>query len=485
MNVLFMMMDGFRTEIGAYMHLIKEQPWLNVKVKTPNLDKLAKEGMLFERAFANFGRCSASRTSMFVGRRPDSTHVYDGVPWLRDILGETIITLPQYFKQNGYRTYGLGKSYCPGYGSDNDETKSWDVMWKIGAEDDEESSWKAYSQEEREDEPLLDDVLLDKVQDVIDHSKNREEPFFLFSGFKRPHLPMIVPEKYLDLYPVAEIRRAPNEYRPNNTLDINPGYHDNDEFFYADDMNKSRHNYNSDNMAIEEDMAIGLRRAYYACVSYIDDLIGGVMKKLDASGLRKNTIVLFAADHGVHLGENGLWGKDTSFEVSTRIPLIMTIPGVTKPNTRARNFVELVDVFPTLVEAAQLPPIPLCPEVSTGWEFCTEGVSFLSILNGTEPKHWKNRVFWQGRWEHEDERFRALTVRTDDYRYTEYVLHTDGKVIHWPDSPKATELYYKPTDPGENNNLWNNASYASVIQELSQKLHKGWRSGLPEKILER
>ncbi|ELT96484.1 hypothetical protein CAPTEDRAFT_216014 [Capitella teleta] len=478
MNVLFMMMDGFRTEIGAYMHLIQEQPWLNLKVKTPNLDKLAKEGMLFERAFANFGRCSASRSSMFVGRRPDSVNIYDGIPWIRDVLGENVITLPQYFRGNGYRSYGFGKTYCPTRGSDRDKLKSWDVLWTIGPEK-HLTSWRAYTKEEREEEPLKDDILLEKVGEIIgNHSQNNSTPFFLFAGFKKPHLPLIVPEEYFDLYPIKEMKRAPNEHRPNNTLDMNPGYHHNEEFFMYEDMKKAKDFYGKDSMAVEENAAVAVRRAYYACVSYIDHLIGEIMKKLEDSRLKNNTIVLFAADHGVHLGENGMWGKDTSFEVSTRVPMLLKIPGVTKPNSRTRHFVEIVDIFPTLVDAAQLPPVPLCPEESRGWGLCTEGVSFLPLLTGKEPKHWKNRVFWQGRWFHDQTRYRAHTVRTDEYRYTEYVPHTNGAVREWPKIPKATELYHKATDPGENNNLWNNASYADVIKDLSQKLHAGWRKQL-------
>ncbi|ELU13352.1 hypothetical protein CAPTEDRAFT_1416 [Capitella teleta] len=484
MNVLFMMMDGFRTEIGAYMHLIQEQPWLNIKVKTPNLDKLAKEGMLFERAFANFGRCSASRSSMFVGRRPDSVKIYDEISWIRDILGENLITLPQYFKENGYRSYGFGKTYCPVTGGDRDKLKSWDVLWTIGKER-RRVSWGVYTKHQSQDSPLKDDILLDKVMNTIeDHRRNITNPFFLFAGFKKPHLPFIAPEEYFDLYPTEEMKTSPNEYRPKNTPDTNPGQHHNEEFFWYKDMWKTRDSYGPDNIAIEPEVAIALRRAYYACVSYIDHLIGKIMNKLEESGLKNNTIILFAADHGVHLGENGMWGKDTSFEVSTRVPMLLKIPGVTKPNSRTRHFVEIVDIFPTLVDAAQLPPVPLCPEDSRGLGLCTEGVSFLPLLIDGEPKHWKTRVFWQGRWIHDHQRYRAHTVRTDEYRYTEYVPHTDGAVREWPEVPKATELYHKATDPGENNNLWNNVSYADVIKDLSRKLHAGWRSALPEGILD-
>ncbi|ELU03905.1 hypothetical protein CAPTEDRAFT_143482 [Capitella teleta] len=480
MNVLFMMMDGFRPEMGAYMHLRKEVPWLNPKVKTPNLDKLASEGMLFERAFVQFGRCTASRSSMFVGRRPDSTHVMDGNAWIRDVAGENIITLPQYFKEHGYRTYGFGKAFCRTFPGENesDKWKSWDEYWKIPHES-RSYSWKSYSKENREKEPLWDDQLLDHVIDVIDeHTSNVTDPFFIFAGFKKPHLPLIVPEEYFEEYPVNETERAVNEYPPKNVPEHAYPYEISGEIFSYGDMVEFEDTWN-ENQKLPDEPAMNLKRAYYAGITYIDHQIGEIMKKLESSGLKKHTIIVFAADHGIHLGENGIWGKFTNFEVSTRIPLILKIPGLTKPHSKSRNFVELVDIFPTLIEAAQLPPAPMCPRDSNGWAFCTEGVSLLPLLTCQHNIPWKNRVFWQGRWEYDNAKYTAYTVRTDDYRYTEYIEHTHGAPKQWPSQVFASELYHSAVDPGENFNVCQNESYADIISELSEKLHQGWASALP------
>ncbi|ELU15332.1 hypothetical protein CAPTEDRAFT_203120 [Capitella teleta] len=157
-----------------------------------------------------------------------------------------------------------------------------------------------------------------------------------------------------------------------------------------------------------------------------------IMKKLESSGFKKHTIIVFAADHGIHLGENEFWEKFTNFEVSARISLIFKIPGLTKPHSKSRNFVELVDIFPTLIEAAQLPPAPMCPRDSNGWAFCTEGVGLLPLLTCQQNIPWKNRVFWQGRWECDNAKYIAYTVRTDDYRYTENIERTHGAPKHWP-----------------------------------------------------
>ncbi|ELU18182.1 hypothetical protein CAPTEDRAFT_143432 [Capitella teleta] len=473
LNVVVFMIDGFRAELGSYMDTRTEQPWLFDGIQTPNLDHLANCSVRFNRAFAQFGICAVSRSSIMIGRRPDSLHMSNMDTWFRETAGENIITLPQYFRQHGYTTIGRGKVFCPArIAFGNDMGKSWDDLWTIPKEI-LNSSWTVTEKDGKE--PLWDQRLLEQVKiSLTTHSdvfNKTQKPFFMFVGFKRPHFPLKVPKKYFDMYPLDNVTIASNSYVPHNRA--GPSWHVSPELMYFQDMKQYAENWRV-NSTLPPDVAKQVRRAYYASISYIDDIAGKMLAHLDGLGLRENTVVMLTADHGVHLGENGLWGKMSNFEASTRVLLLIHIPGMTNPGVTNR-MVEMVDIFPTVIEAAGLPKVSACPERPDGIALCTEGVSLLPLVKNPNHEPWKNRVFWQARSQSYKGILTGYSMRNNEFRYSEWIESTHGQPREWP-KPHASELYDKIRDPGENYNLANDTSYNDVIATLSAQVHDGWRA---------
>ena len=227
-----------------------------------------------------------------------------------------------------------------------------------------------------------------------------------------------------------------------------------------------------------------MRRAYFAAVTYVDDLVGQVIAEVDRLGLRSSTIVAFLGDHGWQLGEHGEWAKHTNFELATHAPMMVHIPGLTDKGIMASGLTEFVDLFPSLVEAAGLPQIPLCPEEgSPEVKTCTEGLSFLPLVKN-ESMPWKKAAFSQYA------RFVAgpymgYTIRTDQYRYTEWPrFHFYPEFqAHWKlqyMGHESHELYDHYVDPQENTNVAHRQEYADVVEELQRMLKAGWRKAMPD-----
>ncbi|ELU00908.1 hypothetical protein CAPTEDRAFT_194100 [Capitella teleta] len=472
-NVVMFMVDGFRSELGSYLDTRNEQPWLFEDIKTPNLDRLANVSVRFKRAFAQFGRCAPSRSSILVGRRIDSIHMSTMATGFREVAGENIISLPQYFRQHGYTTIGQGKVFCPSIAPfGNDKGKSWDELWTIPSEGFD-ASWVMADKDGNE--PLWDQRLLLQVKaSLTKHSavfNSTQKPFFMFVGFKRPHFPLRVPKKFFDMYPLDKVTIANNSYVPHNMAE--PSWHESPEILNYHDTIQYAKRWKV-NSTLPNTLAKGIRRAYCASVSYIDDIAGEMLTHIDRLGLRENTVVIFTADHGVHLGENGLWGKQSNFEVNVRVPLLIDIPGVADPGV-SNQMVEMVDIFPTVIEAAGLPKVPMCPERPDGIALCTEGVSLLPLVRKPNYGKWKDRVFWQARWQSHLTVYTGYSMRNNGFRYSEWIESTAGPPREWP-KPYASELYDKIRDPGENFNLANDTSYSDVIKTLSKQLHAGWRA---------
>ena len=229
-----------------------------------------------------------------------------------------------------------------------------------------------------------------------------------------------------------------------------------------------------------------MRRAYYAGVSYIDDLVGQVVSELDRLGLRNNTIISFWGDHGWQLGEHGEWAKHTNFELATHAPMMVHVPGLTDKGIKTTALTEFVDLFPSLVEAAELPPLPLCPaEGSPSVDTCTEGTSFMPLAkNASLP--WKGGAFSQfPRRAYDANPYMGYTVRSDRYRYTEwprFLFYPDFKPI-WKiqyEEKLGRELYDHKLDPEENRNVVNHPDYAKVMAEMKALLRAGWRKAMPK-----
>ena len=370
-NVLFITVDDLRPELGCYG---------KSHVQSPHIDKLANSGMRFDYAYCQQAVCNASRSSFMTGMRPQAIGVIGNHVHFRDQSAK-VVTLPQHFKQHGYHSAAVGKVYH-GVFPEGASTTKWDTMgdpesWsepairfgpryyytEAGIESAKESFQRMYKSRDAnsgdwteklvfgvasESPEVTDNTLYDgKVADAaiskLKVLQTQSKPFFLAVGFIKPHSPYIAPKRFFDLYPDVEL--VGEQGLPVGS----PAYagHGSGELRrYSDQPSRG---------GIPRSNQKRVRQAYYACVSYVDAQIGRLLQTLETTGLGKNTIVVLIGDHGYHLGEHGLWGKTTNFELDTRVPLIIRAPGVTTAGTSTTALVELVDLFPTLAELAGLP----------------------------------------------------------------------------------------------------------------------------------
>lgn len=442
-NVLFIAVDDLRPELGCY----------GVKgVKSPNIDALAKSGLLFNRAYCQQAVCSPSRTSLMTGRRPDTTKIYNLTDHFRETIPD-VVTLPQHFKNNGYFALSFGKIYHMSL----DDPKSWSVP-AVGAGGNPDLSKtgkgkkhrKAYALEKGlpwESRDIADNELPDGANTdaaLKAMSEIKDKPFFLAVGYHKPHLPFVAPKKYFDLYNLEKTQLAKNPYPPKDVFPIamsNWG-----ELRGYTGMPKEG--------PVPDDKARELIRAYHAATSYTDAQIGRLLDGLQKLRLREKTIVILWGDHGWQLGEHGVWCKHTNFELATRAPLIISVPGQKTRGAKTGALVEFVDVYPTLCELAGLP-------LTDG----LEGTSFAPLLR--DPKlDWKPAAFSQ----YPRGKLMGYSMRTDRYRYTEWA--EKGK------APEGIELYDHKRDPDENVNIANLPENKKLVAQLSEQLKKGWKGAL-------
>jgi iduronate 2-sulfatase len=356
LNVLFIAVDDLRTDLGCYGDPI---------ALTPNLDQLAARGRLFRHAYSQIAVCNPSRASVMTGRRPDTLQVWDLATHFRAHLPQ-VVTLPQHFKNHGYHTEAIGKIY-------HDPPKfrdppSWSVPEQL---DDTEGVRGKYAAEAnlqiyqpagkagREkaaatesanvpDNAYVDGRVADLAVERVRALGRESRPFFLAVGFRRPHLPFSAPQRFWDLYDRAKLKTIPQPTPPRGAPEL--ALHDSSELRGYTDMPKLG--------AVSAEQAAELRHGYYAATSYSDAQIGRVLTAVREQGLEDKTIVVVWSDHGFHLGEHGLWTKTTNYEVDTRVPLIIACPGAPQAGRPASALVELLDVYPTVVDLCGLPASP-------------------------------------------------------------------------------------------------------------------------------
>ncbi len=336
--------------------------------------------------------------------------------------------------------------------------------------------------------PLPDQQIANTAAERLEKYSKQEKPFFLAVGFHKPHLPFVFPAEFIKYYPMECVHMPPNPYAPDGMPSI--AWHNYVASclvvkYFDSKFSNYTGNYNT---SIANTTTMELRRAYYSAVSYTDSLVGQLLDKLDQLGLAKNTVVSFLGDHGWQLGEHGEWCKQTNFELATRVPMMVHVPGKTDHGIETQKLAEAVDLYPTIVEAAGLPTIPECPEGrSTKTKLCREGTSLMPLItNQTSP--WKTAVFSQyprepGVSEELLEQGRAspsvmgYSVRTDQFRYTEWVKFS-GTPKYKPDwnNQVAVELYDHQKDPEENKNQASNPEFKNTVAQLSKLLHSGWRN---------
>ena len=484
-NLLFLVADDMRPQLTCYEG--QDFPTtVHPKMHTPNLDRLASRSLLLKRAYVQQTLCAPSRTSLLTGRRPDTTHTYGFAHYFRTYSGN-FTTIPQYFKERGYRSVGAGKVFHPGVPSGGDDPISWTDPyyhapnfnhWEMGSN----HSWYAVSEAERTATPLPDDQItqytIDMMKKLAPAAKSGAQPFFLAAGFRKPHLPFVFPEEYFKYYPLEEIRLPKNPRAPSGMPRVAWwNYFDLRAYGDIKALNES----GAINTTLPDKVVRHLRRAYYSAITYVDDQLGKIMQALEDLELADNTIVSFWGDHGWQLGEHGEWEKETNFELTTHAPMMVRVPGLTDNGVATRALVEFVDLFPTLVEAAGFPPLEVCPEDhSQQTDLCREGSSFMPLMkNASLP--WKKAVFSQfPRPMFTDFTSMGYSVRVDNARYTEWVGFNFTTFTPIWDQVNGTELYDHSKDPDENWNRADDPSYANMRELLRRTLHSGWRQTLPD-----
>lgn len=439
-NVLFIAIDDLTCCLGCYG---------NSQVKSPNLDRFARQSVRFDRAYCQFPLCGPSRCSLLLGLRPDTTRLYSNsmkTP-IRHYFPDAT-TLPQLFKTNGYFSGRVGKIFhygVPGQigTSGIDDPPSWNQFVNPSGRDrdDENEVIKlipkhtnlgatlCWMQARGTDEEQTDGKVAAETIKMLE--ANKDKPFFIACGFYRPHVPDIAIKKWFDLYPLEKIT-LPQE--PDHVAGIPP---------IALTVKPA-------NFGLEPEKLRIFKRAYFAATSFVDAQAGQVLDALHRLKLDDNTIVVIWSDHGWCLGEHGQWQKQLLFEESARVVLMIRQPGAKGNGSACFRTVELLDLFPTLADLCGLtPPANL------------EGKSLRPLLNNPKSE-WNRPAFTQtARRESEGGGVMGRSVRTEGFRYTE-----------WDGGKEGKELYDQQKDPKEYHNLANDPKYAERVASMNKLLQK-------------
>jgi arylsulfatase A-like enzyme len=442
-NVLFIISDDLRDELGCYgaKH-----------IRSPNIDKLASRGTTFRRAYCQYALCGPSRASLFTGRYPDRIGVLNNKTLFRTIHPD-IVSLPQHFKNQGYRTQAIGKllhngQFDPQSWSDlhHDEVgfvyASKAYRGRRAGIDGIHASNKSLPLFEGPD--VDDDAYRDgrateiAIEALADFARD-DQQFFLMVGYHKPHTPFNAPKKYWDLYDRDSIRLAPNQFPPKGTADfIAQGAKYMQSFQGIPEEGR-----------IPDDLQREIKHAYYACISYIDAQVGRLLDAVARNGLTENTIIVFTSDHGYQLGEHDLWCKHTNFETSTKVPLIIADPRQKRRGTHVSMPCELIDLTPTLTQLCGIPALKTA-----------DGASLARLLNDPSDSADMPGVALS---RYNKGMSRGFSIRTRQFRYTEWRHAKTGELV-------ARELYDHRHDHGENRNQVTDPKYADAVKELQQCL---------------
>lgn len=458
-NVLFIAVDDLRPELGCYGADM---------IHSPNIDRLASSGVIFNRAYCQLAVCNPSRVSLMTGLRPDSSKVWDLSTRFRHTVPD-VVTLPQQFKKHGYYAVSYGKIFHNPW-PDNEswsEPHSWpkkSSLWsdeakrrraqfkdKMRAEGRPEKRINRIRAQATEivdipDEEHIDGAIAEQALAAMKRLSKQDQPFFLAAGFVRPHLPFVVPRKYWELYDAHEISAAANPFLPKDApaFAMNTMYELRD---YLDFDGTSAPTQGS----LTQEQQRRLKHGYYASVSFIDSLVGRLLTELEALGLSENTVVVLWGDHGWKLGEHNSWCKQSNYEIDARVPLIIRAPSAKANGETTNALVEFVDIYPTLCELAGLPsPKHL------------EGKSMTPLL-AKPDQSWKQAAFSQFRRQDGNVPLMGYSMRTDRYRYVEWQDRRTREVV-------ATELYDHSIDSSENTNIAVQAKNKSLLAELSRQM---------------
>lgn len=452
-NVLFLVADDLNCAIG---------PYGDEAAVTPNLDRLAARGLVFEKAYCQQAVCNPSRSSFLTGLRPDTVGVDDLRKGFRDTApgGSTLITLPQHFKNHGYFCQNIGKMFH-NMGETQDR-RSWsidevlfkgthaaDTVYTNTPEALRDQQIKKAPTTEAPDGPdtlYRDGQIANLTAAMLREHPADGQPFFLGVGFWRPHLPFVAPKKYWDMVDPDKIPMPSPAVAPSGAPDI--AMHESREIRGYGTTPQER--------PFTDDEIRHYRHGYYASITFMDAQIGKILDALEEGGHADDTIVVFTSDHGFHIGEQSLWGKTSNFELDARVPLIVADPRVPESQGKQTEaLAELLDLYPTLAEMAG---------IDANLNKRLEGVSLAPVVNDPAasvqdaaftqhqqpfygpPSNWKA---W------------GYSIRTSDRRYTEWRAIEGDEVI-------AQELYDYTEDPEETTNLA--AERAEEVEELAARL---------------
>ncbi len=449
LNVLYIVSDDLNNTLGCYGDPL---------VKSPNIDRLAKKGVRFDRAYCQFPLCNPSRASFLTGLRPDHTRVYENATQFRKNIPE-VVTMPQTFQKAGYFVARVGKLYHYG------------VPLQIGTSGlDDEPSWMKFVNprgRDRDDEPKIFSLVPGQFGGVLSWlaaegadadqtdgigaaeaikllEANKDKPFFLAVGFYRPHTPYVAPKKYFDMYPLDKV---PLAKVAENHKDGVP----------APAFGSAK----KEQETLTDQLRREARQAYHASTTFMDAQVGRVLDALERLNLADRTIVVFHSDHGYHLGEHGLWQKMSLWEESARVPMIVYDPRAKGNGRSSARTVELIDLHPTLADLAGIAAPenldgkslrPLLDNPAAAWT----KPAYTQVTRGTptatgETTKKGQRVV-MGR-----------TVRTERWRFTE-----------WDEGKLGSQLYDHQNDPQEQSNLANDPKHATVVAEMRRLLRDGY-----------
>lgn len=439
LNVLFIAVDDLNNSLGCYGHPLAQ---------SPNMDRLARRGVRFDRAYCQYPLCNPSRASLMTGRRPDTTKVTDNSVYFRKNLPD-VVTLPQHFQKAGYFAARVGKIYHYGVPaqigtSGLDDPPSWNLFVNPrGRDRDDENeiinftpkiqlgAALAWRSDRGRDEDQTDGKVANQAIRLLERHRpeGTRHPFFIAAGFYRPHVPDVAPAPYFERYPLEKVT-LPDE-PPEHLALIPPAA-----------ITVRPPNYGLDPVKLRT-----FKRAYLTAITFVDAQVGRLLDALERLGLAQDTVVVLWGDHGWLLGEHGQWQKQSLFEESARVPLMVYLPGA-KGNGRAcARTVELVDLYPTLADLCGLP-------APAG----TEGFSLRPLIDDPGAS-WSHPAFTQVSRGGAGQPFMGRSVRTERWRYTE-----------WDAGRRGAELYDQDKDPHEYRNLAEDPASTATRAELKAML---------------
>ena len=453
-NVLFLMTDDYRAELASY----------GSQAKTPNLDRLAQRSVQFNRMYAQQAVCNPSRSSLLTGRRPDTLRVWSNSNHFRD-QNPDVPTLPGWFKKNGYTSRCVGKIFHNWHTAVQGDPTSWstpEFLHYANHGDDHPTSPPAQPGAlmkstrrygngplcealDVPDETYFDGRVAQEAVRVLHEIK--DAPFFLAVGFWKPHAPFNAPKKYWNLYQRRQFESF-NGRRPEGAPEI--AFHASTEILGK--------NADASKVALEE--AAELRHGYFANISFLDAQIGKVLDALDSEGLAERTVIVLISDHGYHLGEHTLWGKTSNFELDTRVPCFLSVPGGPNRGTQTQSLAELIDLFPTLTALCRLP-------TPAGLEGQNLEPALLNptiqLRAGAFSQHPRPAYF--DREPSKQPLAMGVSVRTPTLRYTEWRHWKTGETL-------ARELYDALQDPAETRNQADSPAFSAELTNAAALLQK-------------